>query len=543
MGENINVLAENVLTVKLSSDAAAASANWSKLNAALIMADGVNPITVRIAGNGIYPVSQIIFVRSKTIFDLNGCTIKHVSSFSNNLIRNCKVGVNVVNNVSNCELYTASDYLLSTDITIKNGTIDGRADVGNHNLVNIGNATNIIFSNMKFMNNMQGHLVELTGCKNATIENCEFSCTVKDTTSENEALQLDICAYKERKWNGVYYTEDIKQQLPCVGITVKGCLFKNYPSGVGNHHAISTILKSSGSFDTKYHNKKIIIQNNRFENTVKMTKNRAIWAYDFEESTISENHITGEYTYGIAASAGNVDICNNTFGTASKKFSGIPIYITIAHPYLTSELLPHTDVEETLSGGHIDDNEFYSDYNSSSEFGLITVKNASKVFSVSRNKIYGSLCHGVFITKSYVSGGIANNIINDCTQQGILVCAQSQIERNIDGNTITGNSKSGVAITSSEIVGKIMKNSISNCKSNGIHIGTDGIAKNITDNTIDTCKNGIYCGENGTIASVTDNKISSCTNYGILCHNITLSGKIKATGNTFSQNKKNTSGI
>ena len=88
-----------------------------------------------------------------------------------------------------------------------------------------------------------------------------------------------------------------------------------------------------------------------------------------------------------------------------------------------------------------------------------------------------------------------------------------------------------------------MKNSISNCKSNGIHIGTDGIAKNITDNTIDTCKNGIYCGENGTIASVTDNKISSCTNYGILCHNITLSGKIKATGNTFSQNKKNTSGI
>lgn len=50
MGENINVLAENVLTVKLSSDAAAASANWSKLNAALIMADGVNPITAENSG-------------------------------------------------------------------------------------------------------------------------------------------------------------------------------------------------------------------------------------------------------------------------------------------------------------------------------------------------------------------------------------------------------------------------------------------------------------------------------------------------------------
>lgn len=61
------------------------------------------------------------------------------------MIRNCKVGVNVVNNVSNRELYTASDYLLSTDITIKNGTIDGRADVGNHNLVNIGNALTLFF--------------------------------------------------------------------------------------------------------------------------------------------------------------------------------------------------------------------------------------------------------------------------------------------------------------------------------------------------------------------------------------------------------------
>lgn len=82
--------------------------------------------------------------------------------------------------------------------------------------------------------------------------------------------------------------------------------------------------------------------------------------------------------------------------------------------------------------------------------------------------------HDVLITKSYVFGGGANNIINDCTQQGILICAKSKIERNIDG----------------------------------------------------------------IIASVTDNKISSCTNCGILCHNTTLSGKIKATGNTFSQNKK-----
>lgn len=34
-----------------------------------------------------------------------------------------------------------------------------------------------------------------------------LSSTVKDTTSENEALQLDICAYKERKWHDVLITK------------------------------------------------------------------------------------------------------------------------------------------------------------------------------------------------------------------------------------------------------------------------------------------------------------------------------------------------
>lgn len=34
-----------------------------------------------------------------------------------------------------------------------------------------------------------------------------LSSTVKDTTSENEALQLDICVYKERKWHDVLITK------------------------------------------------------------------------------------------------------------------------------------------------------------------------------------------------------------------------------------------------------------------------------------------------------------------------------------------------
>lgn len=34
-----------------------------------------------------------------------------------------------------------------------------------------------------------------------------LSSTVKDTTSENEALQLDICVYKERKWHGVFISK------------------------------------------------------------------------------------------------------------------------------------------------------------------------------------------------------------------------------------------------------------------------------------------------------------------------------------------------
>lgn len=104
-------------------------------------------------------------------------------------------------------------------------------------------------------------------------------------------------------------------------------------------------------------------------------------------------------------------------------------------------------IEERTQGGHIDDNICYSSYVDTSEFGLIAVRKAATIYSVSRNQIYGSNHHGIHIWKSHVSGELANNVVTGCAQQGILICGDSTIDKNIDGNTVTSGSGSGIAIT------------------------------------------------------------------------------------------------
>ena len=350
----------NVIEVSLQTGSSRAKSNFKKLQAALKKGGTGKRITVRIKKAGSYYVHSggggALRLRSNTVLDLNGARLIRWGKMTN-LLQNCnKKGKR-----------TARGYSLSSNITVKNGTLDGSGGVKRQvNLVNIGHAANLTFSNLHFRNCRQGHLLELSGCKNVVVDHCSFSGHKGSTTSE--AIQLDITK-SGRGWNGIYAKGAGADCTPCKNVTISNCSFKDYPSGVGNHHAVKG-----------HHNSNIKIINNQFTN--KTSSNApAIYCYAFDNSLVTGNVITGKYRYGIRVSGGSVTVKGNSIGTKNKKVKFRAIYVVRAHSNLKSG---SNQVSETVTGGCIDANTVYSSYSEPPIF----VSTSSHLMSVSDNYLY-----------------------------------------------------------------------------------------------------------------------------------------------------------
>lgn len=350
----------HVIEVSLQKGASKAKSNYKKLEKALKKGGGSEHITVRIQKPGTYRVHSggggALMLRSHTTLDLNGAELVRAGKMTN-LLQNCgKKGGR-----------TAKGYGLSCDITVKNGTLNGSGGTKREvNLVNMGHASGLRFQNVDFRN-CRSHLLELNGCKDCVVENCTFSGHKGGGT--HEAVQLDI-ANGKAGWNGVYAKGKGSDCTPCKNIRVTGCTFRNYPSGVGNHHTVKG-----------RHNSKIQILNNRFENS-KKAKAPAIWCYGFDDSEVSGNVITGKYQYGIRLSGGSVRVKGNTIGSAGKRVGYRAIYILRAH---SNRKGGGKRATEKVTGGVVDANTIYSSYSKSS----IYITHGSKLASVSGNCLHG----------------------------------------------------------------------------------------------------------------------------------------------------------
>lgn len=348
-----------LIEVSLRAGSSKAKSNYKALEQALKQGGGSKSITVRIQKPGTYHVHSggggAIMLRSHTTLDLNGSTLVRAGRMTN-LLQNCSKGGK----------RAGRGYSISCDITVMNGTLNGSGGVKREiNLVNMGHASGLRFSNVNFRNS-RSHLIELNGCKDCTIENCTFSG--HKGCSTDEALQLDISNGKAG-WNGVYAKGKGGDCTPCRNITVSGCTFQNYPSGVGNHHTVKG-----------RHNSGIRILNNRFVNTGS-SKAPAIWCYAFDKSEVSGNTITGKYQYGIRVSGGSVEVQNNTIGSASRHVSYRAIYVLRAH---SNHKGSNSRSAENVTGGLVDNNTIYSTCKKSSIF----IAHKSKLASVSGNSFH-----------------------------------------------------------------------------------------------------------------------------------------------------------
>lgn len=454
--------------------------------------------TVRIAEKGTFTIykssasTATIHLLPNTTLDLGGATLVR-GGIMNNMIIFCDEN----------DERTGTGYEMTGNITVKNGTLDGSGGSGKDvNLVNVGHANNVVFYKVNFKNNKGAHLIEFTGCRDCRVEKCTFTgYTPPDGTEPGEAVQLDI-SYDgaDCSWNGIY----VADSTPCKDITITGCTFKNYPCGVGNHHAVKGL-----------HNSGIVITKNTFKNSKSYQFKSgdsanlpAIRCYGFEDSIVSGNTITGKYTSAIEVCGGSVTIEENKIGTEETAFAHPGIAETYGYDWIPGSSSRSDRVKTYVTAGTITDNTIYC----SASTPAVTLYNKTKLSALSTNTINTSDSHGIYISKSTVSG-LNSNIVTAKGGCGVYVTGSTV--SNMKSNTIKKSLDYGIYLTSS-----------SKCSSK------------LSSNKITTCgKSGIYATSNSKVKTVQSNKVTGCKKYGIAVLNPDIT--VTVTKNTFSKNKKN----
>ena len=489
------------IEVELSTNKNDAYANKDELQNALNEESNSYKLTVKIKTKGTYYVGSTggaLIIRSNTTFDLNGSTLIRYGDM-NNLVQNAAVGINSYPK-------DGKGYSMTKNFTICNGSLDGQDNPQNCNLVNIGHADGIRFININFKCK-DGHLIEITGVKDCIMKNCTFTGFYGDASmDDNEAVQIDIPI---TGWNGVYYGD----ATVCQNIVVDGCEFKDYPSGVGNHHT----LKGK-------HNSNITIINNKFTNS-KKTNQYAIRCYGFDNSTVSGNTVTGNYTNGIRVSGGNVDVTCNTLTSKNCK----PIYVTSSSSHTTGST--GARVDEYASKCKINNNYITS----TGENDGLSIFGSSGVNEVSGNFIRANgNAMAIVISSNVSAGAINNNNLYSAYSNGIFIAKNSTV-KSINGNKVRGYSEA-IFVSSNSNVKSISNNPrITSIKESGIYVTAGARATTINGNVVSNCGDcGILVSSSGITSTINSNKISKCKEYGIRVNNSSLT--ITVLYNTFSGN-------
>ena len=530
------------ITLELLDGEEFADRNWYLFNSAVSRAQEGKTLLIKVEPAGTYYIGKLdspaaIRLRSNTIVDLGGSA----------LIRYNQMG----NFFQNCDMegdpYNGTGYNLSENITIKNGSIDGTQssdEIDNVNLLNFGHAKGISIDNISVSNRTAAHLIEFSGCCDCSVTNCTFTgVSNNEYTSPVEAVQLDICDYNSggKSWNGIYSQKaENGDETPCRDILIDNCVFRNYPSAIGNHKGIKGVFTKGVTIT----NCDMSTENNSLCS--------AIWAYNFSDSLISNNKIYGNYKNGIYVSGGdNLSVVNNNIKT-----TGSCLYVTVA----SSSYIPHSGgkqgeeyvskckiIGNTLTntgtdpafcgytGSHIAEISGNKITSPAKERAMTFTSNA-KVDLIKSNTLSASKSIGLHISDSAVVKKIVSNTISaksnavfvgkgakvtELSSNKLSSSANNTIQISasavnlIQSNTITKSYLDGIAVIASAKVTSILKNSISNSGDNGIRVSTSNVS-NINENKIlSSKKNAVYISNSAKVTNIKTNYVKAANQSGI----------------------------
>ena len=462
---------------------------------------------------GKYKVSKTLNIYSDTWVYMKGATL--IRTGSGSVFRNANK--------------KGGGYGSDKNIIIEGGCIDGNCDENSSTFqtARFAHLKNLWIKDVEFAFNNGGHLLEIGGAKNVTIENCVFRDYYG--SSLKEAIQLDTVSNST-----VFAGFEPFDETPCDNVVIRNNLFRNYMRGVGTHTATLGVYYTN-----------ITVSNNRFENIYET----AVRMQNYKNCTVENNTMTSvgggvdvknmtisEYKGYNAPNAGydgiydkldnnaNCVIKGNTISAVSTAYVSQPYGILLYGRELTGSYYP--DYNYRVEGVKVLDNKI------STECSGILMYDAAGVQLKSNSAEYtgGEGNYSDLIAVSGCEGiSVQGNSLKGGTGSGLLIDASTDVT--VKDNFLTQSGETGIYVTAESAKVRLTENIIRDSRGSGIKV-TDGAYTEAVKNTVESSSRCgvIFAGGAG---SVKENDISGSGQSGI---SIDESASVEIASNNYSGN-------
>ncbi len=406
---------------------------------------------------------------SNKTLDLNGATIKYGVDGTENLFRS-----------GDSSATSASGQYTYSNITIKNGTVDGNGHV--KGLTRFARVDGLTVENVTFKGFKQ-HALEIAAVKNCTITNCKFESpdySGESLTGGHEALAFDMTS-NDSDFNG-YGPADY---LPVSNVTITGCSFSDMYRGLGSHHykdnVFNTNINVSGCTFNNITDTAVMGVGWKNSTITKCTFNSVNMGVDFKQPA---KQVVGSSFSEYSDAGCTVSDCDFTIVDKGDK------------------------IADAIRLGGFDNTSSADNRNSSLADKIYYVGG----YTITGNKIHGSPDDGItfqFATNSTASG----NVIDSSTGNGIqFVYAENCT---VADNTVGSCKENNIYIKGGSD-NTVSGNTVSDAKKNAIHMNYAAENITVTGNTVNSpSKNGIAAIDKCKGIIINDNKVNNVGNYGI----------------------------
>ncbi|MEY8460627.1 right-handed parallel beta-helix repeat-containing protein [Eggerthellaceae bacterium 24-137] len=440
----------------------------AKLLEARKNATAKNPYVVKVTP-GFYTIGSALRLYSNTTLVLEGVNLRLAPLANCNMIR--------VGDPSD----TQTGYYYK-NIRVVGGDLDNT----NHQntCVKLAHAKNLSIEGVTMHNTRSGHLMEVGGVADLTVDGCTFRDQRQASGAAiPEALQIDVLNQKHMP---SYRSED----LPTKNVVIANCTFSNVPRGIGSHTAV-----------LNRYTKNVVIRNNTFSNL----RSDAIRLMNYYDCRIEGNvikgaprgiavymgHSKGMYfgaslakEGGMASSTSSaykappknqhITIRNNTIAT-----SGTDCYYGGANDgiflcgYSFSRKLTKTVENDAIPKGnyYVSGIKVTNNTIKTRGHGIrlddarnCTVK-GNKITFVGNRSVKASY-HGIYLLSGSNCNTIAGNKIVKVRSHGVFVASKSK-GNVVKGNIISASGQYGISVQGAQAK-IISKNTIAKSGSHGI---------------------------------------------------------------------------
>lgn len=242
--------------------------------------------TARLSDGKTYVLDVAVLIRSNTVLDATGATIKRGAAIDN-MLRNYSAGI-------------VGGHLASSNIQVIGGDWDANGSVFTSacTAIAFGHATNIKIRDATIRKIPGWHHIEVNSVNGADISNCRFYDGAEQANAAMEAVQVDLNVDGTQfPWFGP------ADSVMCRDIHVHHCYFENVGVAMGTHSFNGGINHNNIRFT---------------HNTVINPYYAAVSALNWSDTKIINNRVEGGY-YGIiiltsgTSSSRNHVISDNSF--------------------------------------------------------------------------------------------------------------------------------------------------------------------------------------------------------------------------------------